>query len=209
MLTRRLSHRFTLLAVLLIAALLVGCDQWKVYEPQDLAAARKVVVLPAAGAPGGFGPHAGRVQTGLLITALDRTGRFKVEGPARLRQRMSAFGDPSLWSADTQGALAAELGADLLAIAEVVDYRPTVDTRRSNYYFGSSTQTESTFWASVNVRLIRPADGAIVYYGTGTAESKDGYGPAMLQATDQAVTGLNQFLQSNPPPPTPVEGAQP
>ena len=167
--------------------------------------------MPAVGAPGGEGPRAGPVQTGLLITVLDQTGRFAVEGPGRSRQLVSAATSSAstTWARDVQADLAGELDADLIVVCEVIDFRATTETKQQSYYFGQRTWTESTYWAGVSVRLIGPTDGRLVYFGTGEGSSKVGYGPALLDATRAALIGVTDYLARNPAPQTPAGRASP
>ncbi len=162
--------------------------------------------MPAVGAPGSEGPRAGPVQTGLLITVLDQTGRFAVEGPGRSRQLVSAVTGsvPTIWARDVQADLAGDLDADLIVVSEVIDFRATTETKQRNYYFGQHSWTESTYWAGVSVRLIDPTNGRLVYFGTGEGNSKVGYGPALLDATRAALVGVTDYLARNPAPQTPA-----
>ncbi len=184
-------YRMALTAVLLAG--MGGCDRtWRVYDAQKLASARKVLVLPAIGAPGVAGPKAGAVQTGLLVTRLAGLKRFDVEGAGRFRKaaREAGVSGAEMYSLSVQRRLAEQFDADLIVLCDVFDYRATTLQKNSSGYFHSSNWTESMCWAGVNLRMIDPSDGHLVYYGMGSAKSQVGYGTAMLEATDRALAGM-------------------
>ena len=84
----RCRHVARLATVGLVLMCIVGCGPTGgIYDPETLAAARNLVVLPGVGAPGLEGTNAGRMQSGLLITSLANLDYFKVEGPARMRKQ--------------------------------------------------------------------------------------------------------------------------
>ena len=202
---RRPYHPLWLLCVLATAFALAGCQKpWQLYDPDALAEADKLLVMPAAGAPGPHGPNAGPVETGLLITAIDQLGRFDVEGPGRMRAAFKSLDTgPAVWSPNAQSDLTGQLDADLLVIAEVFDFRPLVVQRHSDYYFGERNWTESNFIVGVTVRIVDPAQGRLIYRGNGSAKSETGYGQAMTQATNLALEGIRQFIADNPVRKTP------
>ena len=167
-----------------------------IYDGETLAAAKSLIVLPGVGAPGPDGANAGRMQSGLLITSLANLDYFKIEGPARMRKALAAAGggaDKPL-SPRLQADLAKGLKAALLVLTEVLDYRFTKQTKSQDWYFGTSTWTETTYWVTTALRFVRPADGKLVFAGTGEGQSKAGYGPAVLIANENALKELKQFV---------------
>lgn len=188
-----------LAAAALLAPVLAGCQPTGVLDPAALAAAKSVGVLPGVGAPGADGSGAGPMEAGLLITALVDLQRFDtVQGPAAIRKAADARKD-ALWDAALQGQIAHDLGIDLLAVSEVLEYRFEKKYRSSSAIVTKALWTETTHFVTTTVRLIRPKDGALVYTGTGRGESKDGYGPAVLAANAQAMLELKAFLQKPQP----------
>jgi len=175
---------------------LAGCGPKSgIFDGGALSAAKRVAVMPAAGAPGADGVDAGRMEAGLLLTSLANLNRFQVEGPGRLRKAATSQPGQKLpWSAALQADLARELGIDLLVVAEVTDYRFTKEWKSASWYFGSSTWTETTYWVALNVRFVKPDDGKLVYCGSGAGSSKEGYGPATAVATEAAMEELREFL---------------
>lgn len=167
-----------------------------IYDPEALAAAGSLVVLPGVGAPGFDGANAGRMQSGLLITSLANLDYFKVEGPGRMRKALAGAGGAAdnLFSRKLQADLAKKLKTALLVLTEVLDYRFTKETKTQDWYFGTSTWTETTYWVTTALRFVRPADGKLVFAGTGEGQSKVGYGPAVLAANENAMKELKQFI---------------
>ena len=101
--------------------------------------------------------------------------------------------------ADLQADIARRLHIDLLVIPDVTDYRFTKQWKSQGGMFGSSQWTETTYWVALNVRIVKPEDGRLVYSGSGSGSSDQGYGPAVRQATDSALEGLKKFLASCQP----------
>jgi len=202
----------TLVVAAAVIVLVGGCDaQWQLYDAAALGSARKLLVMPAVGAPGSDGPRVGPVQTGLLITVLDQTGRFTVEGPCQSRQKTIAEAGmgQAVWDQAFQADLADQLDVDLLVVSEVFDFRATTQYKSAWYYVGESNWTESTYCAGVSLRLISPADGRLVYFGMGEGASQLGYGPALLDATRAALIGVTNYLAANPAPQAYAEGGHP
>ena len=171
-----------------------GCDFAGIYAPQVIENAQNVLVLPGAGAPGIDGPGAGRAESGLLITSLADLQYFKsVEGPVRMRKALAGRQD-ALWDGAVQAEVSKTLGIDLLALCEVTDYRFTKEFHKSNYVVGSGYATETEHIVAVSVRFISPADGRLVFCGSGLGKSKEGFGPAMVSATEMALKELKAFL---------------
>jgi len=173
-----------------------GCGTSGVYDPSALANARSLAVLPTVAPPGTDGKRVGPVHAGLVIGALADTGRFRVEGPGRLRKAMdkrTAKGQ-TVFSSKLQAELAKELDIDLFVLAELTDFRYTKKRRSTSLILGSISKTESTYWVGVAIRLIEPAGGKLVYSARAVASSKQGYGPAIAAATDSALADMKKFL---------------
>lgn len=198
------AHRFDamcLVAAALGTMFLIGCGPATgIHDPAMLASARTLAVFPAAGAPGPDGQNAGPMQASMLITSLSNLQYYQVQGPGQFRRALAsqpAEGGP--WNPAVQAKTAAELGIDLLVLSDLADYRFTKDNKSSYWVVGSSSWTESTFYATVNLRLVDPKDGRVVYSGSGMAESKLGYGPAIQQANEMALRELTDFVAKQPP----------
>lgn len=185
------AHRSVLrLGVIMLAwIVLSGCEEGSgIYQPKELLIAKKIVVMPAVSSAG---PGGRNCQAGLLLTSLAQLGRYQVEGPGQIRRALAASPGKS------QIELAGELGIDLFAVCEVADFRWTVEHKSQSYYFGRSTWTETKYHVGIAFRLVGP-DGRLVYSATGVAESKDGFGPTTIAATETAVQPLGRFLEKNP-----------
>jgi len=194
--TRSVSLRAAcVVAATVASAMTAGCaSQSGIYDGYALHQARRVAVLPGLGAPGMGGENAGAMQSSVVITSLANCKAFDVEGPGRLRKAITERSSGSDSERDLQASVARDLGIDLLVLPDVTDYRFEKEWKSSWWYFGSSTWTETTYIAGVNVRIIDPDDGRLVYAGSGQATSKLGYGPAVREATETAMTELKQFL---------------
>ncbi len=192
----RCSRAAWLAAVGLVLIYIAGCGPTGgIYDPETLAEAKSLVILPGVGAPGPDGANAGRMQSGLLITSLSNLDYFKVEGPGRMRKQLAESGGADkLLSPELQAGLAKQIKAALLVLTEVLDYRFTKETKNRNWFFGSDTWTETTYWVTTALRFVRPEDGKLVFSGTGEGKSKVGYGPAVLLANEMALKELKEFI---------------
>ncbi len=187
----------SLLACLLGAsALLAGCvPKTNIYDAYALTEARRVAVMPGLGAPGPDGTNAGTAESSLLITSLAGLDYYQVEGPGRIRKAAKAgLATRPATSRSLQAEITDRLDIDLLVLADVTDYRFTKQWRSASWFVGSSQWTETTYWAGVDMRIVTPDDGRIVYSGSGSASSRRGYGPALQQATGKALAELARFL---------------
>jgi hypothetical protein len=168
----------------------VGCaPESQICDARALVSARRVAVMPVV-RPEGVADGGG--QSGVLITELAALGYYDVEGVGRFRRALKKSdgnNDPA-----KQQAVAKELSLDALGVCEVTDSRWTTDVRTAWYYVGSANWTEYTYHVSVQVRLISP-DGKVLYVGRGTAESKNGYGPATVEATRNALALLRDLTE--------------
>ncbi|MBI5725803.1 MAG: hypothetical protein HZA50_17720 [Planctomycetes bacterium] len=182
-----------------VVAFACGCEgPSKVYDLDALVSAKTAVVMPATGSPNAAGANAGKAQTGLLINALACLNRYTVQGPAQFARLIRQQADDDAWDPKVQQEALKKLSADLIVLAEVTDHRPSSVSKSSNYYFGSKQWTQSVFDVSVTVRVIRAADGKMLYVGNGWATSQESYSQAFVAATDAAMDELRSALASRP-----------
>ena len=184
------------LCVMPALILSAGCGpRTNIYDAYALTEAKRVAVMPGLGAPGPDGRNAGLAESSLLITALADLDYYQVEGPGRMRKAVKAgAATRPAFSRSLQAEIADRLDIDLLVLADVTDYRFTKQWKSASWLVGSSQWTETTYWAGVDMRIIKPDDGRIVYSGSGSASSKQGYGPALRQATGEALAELARFI---------------
>ncbi|MBN1943763.1 MAG: hypothetical protein JW849_10765 [Phycisphaerae bacterium] len=168
----------------------VGClPESHVHDAKTLVSAKRVAVMPVV-RPEGIADGGG--QAGVLMTELAAMDYYDVEGVGRFRRALKKAGeanDPAL-----QQTVAEKLHLDALGVCEVTDYRWTTSEKGAWYVVGTASWTECTYHVSVQIRLTSP-DGKVLYTGRGTAESKEGYGPATLQATRKALALLRNLTE--------------
>ena len=185
-------------SLLLAAGLLLasGCDEARnVFDPAALTGADRAAVMPGVGAPGSDGRGAGVMEASVVITSLAKLKHFDMEGPGRMRKALASGAAVGPAEAHArQAAITRDLGIDLLVLPDVTDYRFTKESKSQSFYVGSNTWTETTYWAGVALRIVKPADGRVVYFARGEAKSKEGYAPAVQQATDKALAALTKLL---------------
>jgi hypothetical protein len=186
------NPRPALLGTVMVGLALLGCGpESVVHDGPALVAARRVAVMPAMSPAG---PAGGTTQAGVLITTLSAMDYYNVEGPGRLRRAMRQADDKTTAA---QTTLARETNVDLIGVCEVLEHRWETKRRSSSSMFGSSQWTERNYFVTVQVRLLSP-DGRVLYTGVGSAESGDGFGPATVAATCQALAKLQTLLESAP-----------
>jgi hypothetical protein len=184
------------IAALALGAL-VGCAKpTGIYDKEALAKANNLAVLPAVSAPGADGKYAGPMLASVVIGSLAETGRYRVEGPGRLRKAMAqeASEGAAAWTRGLQAKLARKLQIDMLVVGELTDYRYTKERHTTSFFFGSTSRTASTYWVGVAIRIIEPVSDKLMYSGQGTASSEQGYGPAVAAATAAALKELKEYL---------------
>ena len=194
--SRQVSNASLAGCLLGVVYLLAGCGpKANIYDAYALTEAKRVAVMPGLGAPGPDGMNAGPAESSLLITALADLDYYQVEGPGRIRKAAKAgVATRPAMSRSLQAEITDRLDIDLLVLADVTDYRFTKQWKSASWFVGSSQWTETTYWAGVDMRIVTPDDGRIVYSGSGSASSKHGYGPALQQATVKALAELARFL---------------
>ena len=141
------------------------------------------------------GQDAGHMETGAVLTTLGQRENPVVEGPGRLRKAMrEKLAGSAKLTPQLQAQLAREMGIDLLMLGEVAEYEFTRKTHTLPLPFVAAGWSETTCHVTVNVRLIAPDSGRLVYSSSGKAESTSGYGPAVLAATQRACGPLTNVL---------------
>jgi len=201
----RKAHRHVRAALATVAvttALLAGCEPARplLFDAESLTAARRVVVLPLADAPGPQGTGTGRAVVGVIVGELVEMGRFDVINVTdeSLQEALEATGysladryDPSVAS-----AVGKQMGADLVVSGEVVHYAAQKEHSSTAVLITSGGQTETTHWVSLSLRIVRSGEAQIVYAGEGTASSKEGYTPAAVAAAGAAMASLRYFVEN-------------
>ncbi len=178
---------------------LIGCvPQSLIYAPEAVLHCDRIAVMPFVDAPGHMGRRAGIVESGVVLSELSRMDAFDVEGAARLRKALHSS-SAGTWDMAAQRRLTDSLDIDLVMVGEVTDYRFTKEAHTIPLMVASHTWTETICWVGVNLRLVDPDSGQVVYAASGSGKSNKGYGPAMLMATRKSLKELQQFLQTHTP----------
>ncbi len=180
---------------------LAGCQPPRpaLFDADALTAARRLIVLPLVDAPGPEGKGSGRVVSGAIIADLLRMGRFDIVNIPR-KKLMSALEKTGYALQDcydpvVAAAVGKELNADAVVCGELTHYGTEKEHSTTYIMIAGGGQTDTRHWASLNLRIVSPADGSIIYNGTGNASSKEGYTSAIRSAVRQATGSLGHFLR--------------
>ena len=170
------------------------------FEASALQSAGQVLVLPLADAPGPKGKDSGQLARGMVADGLTRAMKkasilcpdlAELEGKlAGIGYSMEDCSDPVV-----AGALGRLYGADLVATGELSHFGPQQELGGRTILIVSSSETRTTYWVSLGVKIVACKDNSIVYQGAGTASSLDGYGPAGSQAARQSLLALSDLLE--------------
>ncbi len=178
--------------------LLGGCAGRPIYDEAALSRAKRIAIMPASDALGRDGGNAGPTQTGVLLGEIAQLQVFDVEGPGQMRKAFQQAGSMpgGMWSRELQARIADTLKIHLLAVGDVTDYRFWKKWKKADWVIGQTRYTETTWLVAVRLRLISPEDGRLVYCHQAEAESKEGYGPALLAANRAVLEPLRKFLEA-------------
>ena len=178
--------------------LLGGCAGRPIYDETALSQAKRIAIMPASDALGRDGSNAGPTQTGVLLGEIAQLQFFAVEGPGQMRKAFLQASSMSggMWSRELQARIADTLKINLLAVGDVTDYRFWKKWKKADWMIGQTRYTETTWLVAVRLRLISPEDGRLVYCHEAEAESKEGYGPALLAANRAVLKPLRKFLEA-------------
>ena len=199
-----------LLTAALAAVLLSGCDL-DTSVPFDGPA---VVLVPFADAPGVNATGSGRLVGGEFLTQLVAMGQYRVSNltgetfTAALKQ--AGFDERDCYDPALAAAIAKQTGADLAVSGELMQYGKKQEyAGRDVLIVVHGGETETCYQVSVSLRLVRAADGKVVYTGTGSGESKEGLPQAAAVACTGALKSLKEFLREprNRPENRPPGGA--
>lgn len=198
----RNSRRALLGAALAAGAIaLTGCQAARspLFDPEALAAARRVIVLPMVDAPGADGAGSGKVVPGVLVTELVQMGRFSVieVSPEKFKQALarSGYAAGDCYDPAVSAALGKELAVDAVVCGEITHYGTQKEHSSTTVLIVAGGGTQTTHWVSLNLRIVKAGEGKIIYVGSGTASSKEGYAPAVRSAAQQATESLRRLIK--------------
>jgi curli biogenesis system outer membrane secretion channel CsgG len=190
-----------LTALVLLVAACAGCEP--VYSPlvdvDALETTQRVIVLPFADAPGTTGgQQAGMAARGVTLTELMRAGDFTVVNvsPERLKEALDATGYAAedCYDPVVAAAVGKELEVDAVVCGELMQYGTIQEVSSTAVMIVAGSETKTTHWVSISVRIVRSSDGNIIYAGSGTSSSPEGYTPAVSEACKQALTELKSVM---------------
>ena len=191
---------------LLAGALAVGAVAMTGCQPADsplfdgdaIAAARSVIVLPMVDAPGNEGAGSGKVTAGVLMAELVQMGRFNVihVAPEKLKEALarSGYSASDCYDPAVSAALGKELAADAVVCGEITHYGTQKEHSSTAVFIVAGGGTQTTHWVSLNLRMVKAGEGRIIYVGSGTASSKEGYTAAVASAAEQAIASLRRLI---------------
>ena len=195
------NRRALLVCALAVAAVATtGCQpaHSPLYDPDAVAAARSLIVLPMVDAPGAEGAGSGRVVSGVVISELVRLGRFNVVHVSRekLNEALtgSGYSASDCYDPAVSAALGKELDADAVVCGELTHYGTQKEHSSTAVLVVAGGGTQTTHWVSLNLRMVKAGEGRIIYVGSGTASSKEGYTAAVASAARQATASLRRLI---------------
>lgn len=193
----RRNNPIVLAAILAVG--LVGCnDRTFTVHRADLAAGGHYVVLPLADAPGDQAKGSGNVIAGDLVAELVRLPEVRVFrlSDAKLTAALesSGFDRADLYDPIVAADVGQQAKADCVLFGELMHYGPERSRSDSAFSIFRGGKTTTVYWVSLNVRIIRAADGKILYAGYGVAADPEGYQKASRDACHEALQGLRDSL---------------
>ncbi|MEI7834968.1 MAG: DUF4136 domain-containing protein [Planctomycetota bacterium] len=195
--------RGLLFLAVLSSALLSGCDLVLPvqFDGQAIVNARSIVLVPLADAPGADATGSGKLVCGEFMTQLVGMGQYRVSNltgesfTAAIKQ--AGYDERDRYDPALAAAIAKQTGADLAVSGELMQYGKKQEyAGRDVLIVVHGGETETYYQVSVSLRLVRAADGKVVYTGTGTGESKEGLPQATSIACTGALKSLKEFLQA-------------
>ena len=199
------ARRSSLAALVALAAgLCAGCG------PADatltsggrVPGAGVLVVLPLADAPGPESADSGKVICGAILQELVNLGKHSVTDVPQTKLRsaldQTGYAECDCYDPAVAAAVGKALGADLVVTGEVMDYGQHQDVTAVAVTYVSGSSTHTTYWVSLNVRIVSASDGKMLYVGHGTASSREGFASAALPAAKSAMEALCRQLGKGP-----------
>jgi curli biogenesis system outer membrane secretion channel CsgG len=195
------ARRALLAGALAVATVaLTGCQpvDSPLFDADAIAATRSVIVLPMVDAPGAEGAGSGKVVPGVLVAELVRMGRFNVihVPPEKFEQALarSGYSASDCYDPAVSAALGRELAADAVVCGEITHYGTQKEHSSTAVLVVASGGTQTTHWVSLNLRMVKAGEGRIIYVGSGTASSKEGYTAAVKLAAQRATQSLRRLI---------------
>ncbi len=188
------------LAGLVAAALAVGCEpiRPKLFDAEALLAARSMVVLPLADAPGPQAVGSGKLLRGIAITQLFETGGLRIiDVPMDKYESMvksAGYDVQDCYDPTVAAAVAKQAGADIAFSGELSHYATQKEYSSTTVMVVGTGGTSTRHLVGVSLRVVRASDGKIIYTGTGAAGDPEGYNKALTEACKQALASLRYFL---------------
>ena len=197
----RFGRRLLAACAAAVAGAAGGCAPPRpaLFDADALKAARRVVVLPLADAPGRKTEGSGRSFRAVIEQQLLNNCEYDVIHLPK-EKLDAALKKTGLSPADCYDpAVAAELarafGADAAIAGELLHYAIQREMASTTVVMVSGGGTEVTHWVSVSIRLADARTGRIIYAGTGTAQDAGGFTKAATEAARQAFAALAHFRQ--------------
>lgn len=177
-----------------------GCMEESVLvDRKALSEGGKFITLPLADAPGEQADGSGKVVTGAIAAELLKQPNVKLfeVGQSKLTEALEATGFDAMDINDpiVAAELGRKLGAQFVVTGEVIHYAPEKQATSGTFWIFHGGKTISRYWICLHVRIVRAADGKIVYAGHGSAVSQEGYAAAAEQTCEQAFRQLEYILR--------------
>lgn len=195
------GRRLLAACVAAVAGAAGGCAPVRpaLFDAAALKAARRVVVLPLADAPGQKTEGSGKSFRAVIEQQLLNNCEYDVihlpkeKLDAALKKTGLSMAD--CYDPAVAAELARSLGADAAVAGELLHYAIQREMASTTVVMVSGGGTEVTHWVSVSIRLTDAKTGRIIYAGTGTAQNAGGFTKAATEAARQAFAALAHFRQ--------------
>ncbi|HDY65374.1 MAG TPA: hypothetical protein ENH84_03965 [Phycisphaerae bacterium] len=184
-----------------VTALVGGCEPVRpvLFDEVALTVMKTVTILPFSDAPGPDAIGSGRSVRGVIVTELLRLPELNIQNlsPEKVSAALNAAGyiaedcfDPVV-AAD----VARRLNVDAVVVGELLHFGLEKQHVTTSAMFVTGGETKTNHWVSLNLRIVRAADAKIIYVGSGTAQSRDGYTPAAGKACKKCLASVKYFLE--------------
>ncbi len=177
-----------LVAILAMAAILVGCEpEPEVMKTELVQGVERVAVLPFADGPGAHG--SGETVTGFITAEFVNHDRFHLVERSELKTLMA---ERDLQSADVIDASeAVELGRLLSVDAVVTGTVSQYEKEHTSIYAYATSIPVTTYKVGATLRMIDVATGEVIYAHSAHGESGSNYTQAGQQAADKLLNPLD------------------
>ena len=184
-----------------VTAFVGGCEPARsvLFDESALMVMKTVMILPFSDAPGPDATGSGRSVRGVVVTELLRLPELNIQNlsPEKVTAALNAAGyiEGDCFDPVVAADLARRLNVDAVVVGELPHFGLEKQQVTTSVMFVTGGDTKTNHWVSLNLRIVRAADAKIIFSGSGTAQSKDGFTPAADKASKKCLASVKYFLE--------------